>query len=116
MIVFILELTNCFVYKMLHVCLRALGSTLLTLDQWLSFKKQLKDIKQWDADTFERKHFTCLCPRSHCLIIHQCLQCIMKSSLPFWFLQMIEMGTKVEAVLRETVLQVEHVGEDKLCA
>ncbi|KAM7408440.1 hypothetical protein PAMA_002255 [Pampus argenteus] len=28
--------------------------------------------------------------------------------------KMIEMGSKVEAVLRECVLQMEHVGEDKL--
>lgn len=32
-----------------------------------------------------------------------------------YFLQMIKMGSDVETVLRETVLQVEHVGENKLC-
>lgn len=30
-------------------------------------------------------------------------------------LQMIKMGSDVETVLRESVLQMEHVGEKKLC-
>lgn len=30
-------------------------------------------------------------------------------------LQMIKMGSDVEAVLRESVLQMEHVGDNKLC-
>lgn len=30
-------------------------------------------------------------------------------------LQMIQMASNVEVVLREAVLQVEHVGEKKLC-
>lgn len=31
------------------------------------------------------------------------------------FLQMIKMGSDVETVLRESVLQMEHIGEEKLC-
>lgn len=30
-------------------------------------------------------------------------------------LQMIKMGSDVEIILRQSVLQMEHVGEEKLC-
>lgn len=57
------------------------------------------------AAMYKEGHFTCLHPQSY----------NQSTIITLVLLQMIKMGSDVEAVLRQAVIQMEHVGEKKLC-